>query len=145
VPGSCEKIAGYLIFIKRRRAPDRAARVSKRMSSSLVGELSTDLRRSVIWTYGGKNSNIRLLTRAALLFGRIQKSCQKNKKFQRSTANGIRVHVEPAQALPFSIQFVFQADSAFLLVLFVSFVAEFFPQRPNRSGGKSLFGSSRDL
>jgi hypothetical protein len=32
-----------------------------------------------------KNSNIRLLTRAALWFCRTQKSCEKNKKFQRST------------------------------------------------------------
>jgi hypothetical protein len=68
--------------------PNRAARVSKRMFDSRAGELSIDLRRSVIWNYRGKNSNIRLLTRAALLFGRSPKSCQKNTKFERSTTNG---------------------------------------------------------
>jgi hypothetical protein len=64
---------------------NRAARVSKRMFGSCAGDLSIDLRLSVIWTYGGKNSYIRLLTRAALLFGRPPKSCQKNKKFRRRT------------------------------------------------------------
>jgi hypothetical protein len=45
---------------------NRAARVSKRMFGSRAGELSIDLRRSVIWAYGGKNLDIRLLTRAVL-------------------------------------------------------------------------------
>jgi hypothetical protein len=67
------------------RASNRAARVSKRMFGSRAGELSTDLRRSVIWNDREKNSNIRLLTRAALLFCRTPKSCQRSKKFQHST------------------------------------------------------------
>jgi hypothetical protein len=55
------------------------ARVSKRMFGSRAGELSIDLRRSVIWAYGGKNSNIRLLRCAALWFGPAPKSCQKTR------------------------------------------------------------------
>jgi hypothetical protein len=57
----------------------RAARASTRMFGSRAGDLSTDLRRSVIWTNGGMNSNIRLLTRAALLFCRTLKLCQKTR------------------------------------------------------------------
>jgi hypothetical protein len=60
---------------------NRTARVSKRMFGSSDGELSNDLRRSVIWTYGGQNSNIGLLARAALLLCRIQKSCKKTRNF----------------------------------------------------------------
>jgi hypothetical protein len=57
------------------------------MFGSRAGERSIDLSRSVIWTYGGKNSNIRLITRAALLFGRPPESCQNNTKLERSNTS----------------------------------------------------------
>jgi hypothetical protein len=67
-----------------------AARVSKRMFGSRAGDLSTDLRRSVIWTCGGENLNVRLLTRAALSLCRTPKSSPKNKKPQRSTTKSVQ-------------------------------------------------------